>query len=68
MFNRLQTLVNSYDFISLYDNTVHLHDFIGFDDDWNEISNPNYDHKVAAEAIQIANELGFEIEFSSEDI
>lgn len=71
-FNRLQTLVNTYDFITTYryfnNVVVHFHDFLGFDEEWDEITNPDFDYEVAAEAQALAEELGFEIEWGSEDI
>lgn len=71
-FNRLQTLIEKHNFISTYNyfdtTVVHLRNSLGFDDEWERIPNPNFNYEVAAEVVALAEELGFEVEFTSEGI
>lgn len=67
-------MLSNYGFITVEDMTITVEDFIGFDDDWNEIFNEEYeamdDEEEEALYSLLADlvALGYTVQWTSEDI
>lgn len=72
MMNTLMTAVNFFPFLSTYTlagrTVVVVRDFLGFDEDFNEVMNPDINWNVVADVRELCDILGVEVEFTSEDI
>ena len=67
-------MLSNYGFITVEDMTITVEDFVGFDDDWNEIYNEEYEamDEEEEEALYSLLEdlvaLGYTVNWTSEDI
>lgn len=67
-------MLNNYGFITVEDMTITVEDFVGFDDDWGEIYNEEYEalDEEEEDALYTLLEdlvaLGYTVYWTSEDI
>jgi hypothetical protein len=67
-------MLSNYGFITVEDMTITVEDFIGFDDDWNEIFNEEYEamddeeEEALYSLLEDLVALGYTVNWTSEDI
>ena len=67
-------MLSNYGFITVEDMTITVEDFIGFDDDWNEIYNEEYEamddeeEEALYSLLEDLVALGYTVNWTSEDI
>lgn len=67
-------MLSNYGFITVEDMTITVEDFIGFDDDWNEIYNEEYEamddeeEEALYSLLEDLVALGYTVTWTSEDI
>lgn len=67
-------MLSNYGFITVEDMTITVEDFVGFDDDWNEIFNEEYEamddeeEEALYSLLEDLVALGYTVYWTSEDI